>query len=660
MLIATAGHIDHGKTALVKALTGVDADRLKEEKARGITIDLGYAYTPLPDGDILGFIDVPGHERYVHNMLAGVCGIEHALLVVAADDGIMPQTREHLEILELLGIRRAAVALTKIDRVVAARVAAVSADVEALLADTPLADSPLFPLSSVSGAGVDALRAHLEALAAGGRARADDGDFRLAVDRSFTIAGSGTVVTGTVFSGRVRVGDKLIVSPAGREVRLRALHAQNRAAESATLGQRCALNLAGVEKKELRRGDWVVAPAQHAPARRMDARITLARSAARALRHWTPVHLHLGAADIPARVSLLQGTRLEPGDDGLAQLVLDRPTLGVRGDRFILRDQSGRYTLAGGTLLDPDAPAHKVRTPQRLATLHALEQTPARAALTALLATCTSGVDLDGFARVANLRHATMTSWMPELPAFAIVHANGRRFGFGLPQWQALQSAVLEALAAEHLREPQRLGVEGRRLRRLATPQLSWEVYSALIQQLLAQQRLERHGPWLHLPGHRIRLAPAEERLWHTLAPLLRATPFEPPWVRDIAATLKLPEIQVRSLLQRVTLLGDTYEVVHDRYFTRDAVTRLAQIATQLAQEGAVQAAEFRNRIGTGRKLAIQILEYFDRTGFSRRVGDAHRMRDPALLVDKAKHPGVGAAHDVEISGRDTHPGGAA
>jgi selenocysteine-specific elongation factor len=661
MLIATAGHIDHGKTALVKALTGVDADRLKEEKTRGITIDLGYAYSSLPDGEVLGFIDVPGHERYVHNMLAGVTGIDHALLVVAADDGIMPQTREHLEIVDLLGIPHALVALTKIDRVDAARVATVRADVDALFDGTPLCGSPVFPVSSISGVGVDALRTHLEDAATRKLAQSEDGDFRLAVDRCFTLTGSGTVVTGTVYAGRVQVGDRLIVSPAGKEVRIRAIHAQNRAALSGTVGQRCALNLAGVEKKDVARGDWVVAPTLHLPTRRLDARINLARSAARALRHWTPAHLHLGAADIMVRVSLLEDGTLEPGAGGLVQLVLDVPTVGVRGDRFILRDQSGRYTLAGGVLLDPHAPARKIRTTERLVTLRALQQTPARAALAALLASSTSGVDLDAYARSANVRRAVLESWLPELPACAIVQADGRRYGFALTQWNRLQSAVLQALAAEHAREPQQLGLEGRRLRRLAAPNLPWGIYTALIQQLLTAQRVQRHGPWLHLPDHRITLAPAEERLWNTVAPLLRATPFAPPWVRDIATLLKLPESQIRLLLKRVTLLGDTYEVLHDRYFTRDAVTRLAQIATELAEDGgAVRAADFRNRIGSGRKLAIQILEYFDRSGFSRRVGDAHCVRDPTLLVDKGKHTAVGAAHGIQITGRDAHPGGAA
>src|SRR3989454_753632 len=474
MIIGTAGHIDHGKTALIKALTGTDADRLPEEKARGITIDLGYAFYPLPHGGVLGFIDVPGHERFVHNMLAGATSIDFVLLVVAADDGVMPQTREHLEIIDLLGVKGGAVALTKIDRVESARVAAARADIEALLRGTALAGSPVFALSSMTGDGVPALRAHLEAVAASPPpARAADGCFRLAVDRCFTLSGSGTVVTGTVFSGSVGVGDHLLVSPSGWEVRVRSIHAQNCAAERGEAGQRCALSLAGVEKKDIARGDWVLEPAVHAPTARFDASLKVPPSAARAFRHWTPVHVHLGAADEMGHVSLLQATGIEPGGSGQAQIVLDRPIGALRGDRFILRDQSAQQTLAGGVVLDPFAPARKVRTPTRL--------------------------------------------------------------------------AVLAALAAEHARVPEVLGLEGRRLRRLATPELPWEMFTALIDQLLAGQRVARHGPWLHLPQHRIILTGAEEKLWRAVAPLLRATPFQPPWVRDIARTLTVPEQQVRD-----------------------------------------------------------------------------------------------------------------
>ncbi len=659
MIVGTAGHIDHGKTALIKALTGMDADRLKEEKARGITIDLGYAFYPLSHGAVLGFIDVPGHERFVHNMLAGATGIDFVLLVVAAGDGVMPQTREHLEIIDLLGVKQGAVALTKIDRVEPDRIAAARAEVETLLHGTSLAGSPVFALSSVTGDGVPALRAHIEAAAAP-PAGAADGCFRLAVDRCFTLSGSGTVVTGTVFSGSVRVGDRLRVSPSGREARVRSIHAQNRVAEHGLAGQRCALSLAGVEKKDVARGDWIVEPAAHAPTARFDASLRLPPSATRALKHWTPVHVHLGAADVMGHVSLLQATGIEPGGRGLAQIVLDQPVGALRGDRFILRDQSAQQTLAGGAVLDPFAPARKVRTPARLAVLAALERPTTSSALQQLLNDAPAGVDLSWFARSFNLRAEAAESLYREIP-MVVVDVAGR-FGFAPPRWETTQQAVLAALADEHARAPELLGLEGRRLRRQACPDLPWEVFVALVDQLLAGQRVARHGPWLHLSTHRITLTGAEDKLWRAVAPLLRATPFQPPWVRDIARTLTAPEPQVRSLLQRVTLLGDTYEVMRDRFFTREAIAELARIVSELATEnGAVTASQFRDHIGAGRKLAIRILEYFDKTGFSRRVGDAHCVRDPTLLVGHIKtNADAGSSRrEAQVYGRDSHPGGA-
>src|SRR5262245_27327937 len=338
MIVGTAGHIDHGKTTLVKALTGVDTDRLKEEKARGISIELGYAYLPLESGDVLGFVDVPGHERFIHHMLAGATGIDFALLVIAADDGIMPQTLEHVDILDLLGVSRGAVALTKIDRAEAGRSEEVAAAITELLAKTSLAGAPVFKVSAVSGEGMPNLLDHLRAEAAAFTRRAEQGMFRLGVDRCFTLAGAGTVVTGTVFAGSARVGDELMVSPSGRKVRVRGIHAQNRAAQEARAGDRCALNLAGVAKDEVARGVWIVSPALHAPSARFDAKIRLLPGASRALKHWAPVHLHLGAAHLTARVAVLDAEEVPPGGSALVQVVLEEPHCACHGDVFIVRN----------------------------------------------------------------------------------------------------------------------------------------------------------------------------------------------------------------------------------------------------------------------------------------------------------------------------------
>ena len=627
MIVGTAGHIDHGKTSLVKALTGVDADRLKEEKARGITLDLGYAYSPLPNGEVLGFIDVPGHEKLVHNMLAGATGIDFVLLVVAADDGPMPQTREHLQILNLLGLSRGAVALTKTDRVTKQRLDEARSEAASLLRGTPLEGSPIFPLSAVSGEGVESLRHYLAEAASALPIRPEAGNFRLAVDRCFTLAGTGTVVTGTVFSGTVRVGDHLLLSPSGIAVRVRGVHAQNRPSEAGLTGQRCALNLAGTDfdKHDVRRGDWVLAEPVHGPTQRLDVRLHLLAGADRALRHWSPVHFHLGSVDVTARVALLEHDVLEPGASGLAQIVLDRPIGALRGDRFIIRDQSASRTVGGGRVLDPFPPARKRRTPERLAVLAALEQPSAKAALQGLLDASPGGVDLARFALSANLSPEEAEALRRDVP---LVEVGGT--AFPVQAWASLRQAVLDRLAEVHRLSPDMLGPNADRLRALAAPRLPRALFAGLLGALREEGSVIQSGPWLHLPEHRITLSPGDQEIWHRVAPLLLDQPFQPPRVRDLANVLQVGEARMRLLLQQLAAMGEVYRVAHDHYFMPQSVERLAAIVREIAAErpdGRITAALFRDQIGTGRKLAIQILEFFDASAVTRRAGDAHHLR---------------------------------
>lgn len=630
MIIGTAGHIDHGKTALVQALTGVDTDRLNEEKARGITIELGYAYQPLPDGEVLGFIDVPGHERLIHTMLAGAAGIDFLLLVVAADDGVMPQTREHLEIIDLLGIARGAVALTKIDRCEPARVDAVEAEIAALLATTHLAGAPLFRVSSITGTGIDALRAHLHAAALRFPPRREQGHFRLAVDRSFTLHGTGTVVTGTVFAGSVRVGEELALAPSGRRLRLRGLHAQNRPAETGRVGQRCALNLAGVEKDAVARGDWIVSPLLAIPVERFDARLTLSPRAPQPLRHWSPVHLHLGAAHVMAHLVLLQGETLAPGDSAFVQVVLDRPIGALHGDRFIVRDAEARQTLGGGRVLDLFAPARKRRTPERHGELTTLECEIPSERLKRLLEQSAWGLDLDRLQAAWNTPE--LAEHLP--PDCRRVSIGSRTHAVAQSTWQALAQSLLEGLADYHARSPEELGPDAGRARRLWMPRLPQPIFTALVADLIAQGALTRTGAWLHRPEHVLTLTPREQAVAERILPLLRETPLDPPWVRDLAKRLDLAEADVRLLLRKMGGQGLLFQVVRDLFFVPEALERLAEILRALdAETGEIRAADFRDRTGLGRKRAIQILEYFDRIGLTRRVRDTHRLRTDSPLA---------------------------
>ena len=630
MIVGTAGHIDHGKTTLVRALTGVDTDRLPEEKQRGISIELGYAFLDVPgSAERIGFIDVPGHERLVHTMLAGATGIDHALLLVAADDGPMPQTREHLAVLSLLGLTQGAVVVTKCDRVDAARVAAVQAEARALLQGTALAGAPVYPVSAASGDGLDALREHLFDAARRLRRRGDaDAAFRLAIDRSFTLAGVGTVATGTVHAGTVAAGDELLLVPGQARVRVRSLHAQNQAVDRAHAGQRCALALAGIAKDKVERGQWLVAPAAALATDRLDATLTLWPAEAKALRSGMPVHVHVGAAAVLGSVAVLDGDTIAPGATARVQLVLREPIGAWHGDRVVLRDASASRTLAGGRVLDPFAPARYRRTPQRLAELDALALPEPSARAAALLAAAPQGLDVTRFSaaqgRVVTLRDAVV---------------RGGDWALAVAPAAALRTAVHAALAAYHERQPEELGPDAARLRRLAAPRLPEPLWRALLAQWQAAGELQLRGAFVHLQEHAVRLSATEQRLAQKVAPALAAAGFEGAWVRDLARDAQESEPLLRVALARLAQGGELHQVVRDLYYPPATIARLATIARQVAAAhgGEITAARFRDATALGRKRAIQVLEYFDRIGLLRRVGDLHKLRsDSTLFVAEA------------------------
>lgn len=632
MIIGTAGHIDHGKTMLVKALTGVDCDRLPEEKARGITLDLGFAYAPLADGEVLGFVDAPGHERLIHNMLAGATGIDFVLLVVAADDGVMPQTREHLELMTLLGIDQGAVALSKCDVVDTARQAAVEEEVRALLAGTPLAAAPLFRVSSKTGAGIAKLRAFLVEAARRQPARAARGSFRLAIDRVFTLAGIGTVVTGTAHAGVIHLGDEVVVLPEGLAARVKSLHVQGRASHRGGAGDRIALALPELEKNRLARGMWVVAPALvPAVVSRFHAELTLPPSA-KPLKHMQPAHLYLGAADVTGRVALLEPAgEVAAGVTALVEILCDEPLHALIGDRFVLRDAAAQRTVGGGRVLDIFPPTRHKRRPEHLARLAIARDNDPRAALIGQASDAVFGVDLARFALAWNLT-ATEAEALEQTAGLKVVCAGDERYGFLPERWRRLEDNVIEVLRREHQRSPDLAGTSRERLRRMALPQLPMAVFAALIEALRQAGRIAQTQSFLHLPEHRPRLTEADRALFSTLKPLLAARPFNPPRVRDVFRASGVPEERVRQLFQRLSRAGELYPIAHDHYFTAEAIARLQRIVAEMCQEnGAVRAADFRDRIypdgSGGRKVAIQILEFFDRIGYTRRIRDEHRLR---------------------------------
>ena len=640
MIVGTAGHIDHGKTALLQALTGQAGDTRQEERARGMTIDLGYRYAALAEGaPLTGFIDVPGHERFIHNMLAGAHGIDLVLLVVAADDGVMPQTREHLAIIELLGIPQALVAISKCDRVEAQRLAEVQAQVTALLAAGPYAGAQQFALSSITGEGVDALRQALQAAAGKVRRRSSEGGFRLAVDRAFAVSGAGVVVTGTALAGQVSAGDTLLLGKAGKPVRVRGLHAQNQPALVAHAGQRVALNISGerLAVEQVHRGDWLLPAWLHAPSQRVDIELTLLADEARAFEHFSAVHVHLGTQDVTARVALLEGEQLRGGQRMFAQLLLNAPLQAVHGDRLVLRDQRAQHTLGGGRVLDPFAPSRHRRSPARLRQLQVLRDAETlEQALPALLDSAPGGLDPQRLERQFNrLRE----SW--QLPGdVQVVATRQGPLLFARAHWLALREQLLARLGQFHEQEPDQLGPDRDRLRRFCAMALERPAFVSLLDELLGEGAISSSGPWLHLPQHKVQLSDADTALWARLEPRLLAGEFDPPWVRTLAAEQGVGEGDVRMLLRKLARLGLVHQVVRDLFYPEATLTCMAERLLQQAQASPiVQVAAFRDMLGIGRKRSVQILEYFDRLGLTRRVGDQRHIRiDSALAQQQARH----------------------
>lgn len=611
MIIATAGHVDHGKTTLLQAITGVNADRLPEEKKRGMTIDLGYAYWPQPDGRVLGFIDVPGHEKFLSNMLAGVGGIDHALLVVACDDGVMAQTREHLAILQLTGNPQLTVALTKADRVEEARIDEVRQEVLAALSEYGFKDVALFVTVATEGRGIDALRNHLQQIPS--REQASHHRFRLAIDRAFTVKGAGLVVTGTALSGEVNVGDTLWLTGVNKPMRVRGLYAQNQPVEQAHAGQRIALNIAGdAEKDQLNRGDWLLADAPPEPSER----IIVSLQTHTPLTQWQPLHIHHAASHITGRVSLLE--------NDLAELVFDSPLWLANNDRLVLRDISARETLAGARVVMLDPPRRGKRKPEYLQWLAALAQTrDDKSALDIHLER--GAVDLAAFAWARQLSGEGLRLLTQE-PGF-IQAGNSLLNAPVAARWQR---KVLSTLATYHEQHQDEPGPGRERLRRMALPMEDDALVLLLIENMRESGVIASHHGWLHLPEHKAGFTAEQDAVWQKVAALFGDEPW---WVRDLARETNTDEQLMRQVLRHAAQQGMIVAIVKDRYYRNDRIVAFANLIRELDQaRGSTCAADFRDRLNVGRKLAIQILEYFNRIGFTRRRGNDHVLRDAQLF----------------------------
>lgn len=629
VILGTAGHVDHGKTALVKALTGIDTDTQPEEQARGVTIDVGFAYWK----DNLTLIDVPGHEKFVKNAVTGASSIDLALFVVAADDGVMPQTREHLAILELLGLQRGVVALTKTDLVEPDWVDLVTEELRELFEHTFLSTAPIVPVSSITGDGIDTLRSTLETEIAAVKARSDPGAFRLPVDRVFSVAGFGTVVTGTVLAGSVRPRDELVLQPHGRSVRVRGVQVHGQDHPQASVGQRAAVNISDLDVHEVERGDTLACPGYFSSTYMLDASLHMLADAPVPLQYRDRVRLHLGPREVLARVVLLDADALAPGERGYVQFRLESPAVAAHGDRFVIRRYSPARTLGGGIVLDPQPHKHRPRRPEVLAALSELDTENVDAPMETFLRTAEAegrtamelahllGAGVDGVsAGLQQLLETGRAACFEDRGTDRFLHDEA---------WTALKGAILDTLAAFHQAEPLKTGIGREPLRQQATPRCPQAVYDAALEHLVGEGRVRTQASQISRSDHHVELSEEQERLRQSVGQLLRDGGAAPPDEGELPDRLKAGPADVQSVIEVMQGRGELVRLADHLLFDLSVLQGLEErLVSYLREHGAIEVSAFRELADTTRKYAVPLLNHFDSRGVTRRDGSVRRLLD--------------------------------
>jgi selenocysteine-specific elongation factor len=626
IIVGTAGHIDHGKTALVKALTGIDADRLEEEKRRGITIDLGFAHMDLTGANSeplhLGFVDVPGHERFVRNMLAGVGGIDLVLLVIAADESIKPQTREHFDILRLLGVRRGITVLTKSDAVDAETLDVVRLEVEEFLRGSFLETQPIVAVSPLTGAGLDELKRAIVAAVAEVTPRDSQALARLPIDRVFSMKGFGTVVTGTLISGTIRREEELEVFPTGRTVRVRGVQVHSQAADAAVAGQRTALNVAGASTEDLTRGMTLAPAGMFSTTRRVDVRLSLLSSAPRALKSRTRVHFHSNTMETVAEIALHGVKQVAPGSQAFARLKLPDAALLLPGDRFILRQFSPVVTIGGGVVLDA---APKPRMLEHESFLQILASGGAEAMLVARIAR-------RGHAGISMVRLIAETGWSqnslesrlaPTVKAGRVLRIGD--FLVDAPAMTVLQQQILSLVEAFHKKNSLVGGIAREELREQA--KASSEVFAALLDRMGRDKKIEVAGDLVRLPGHGVVMKDEEAESKKKIEEAFASAGLKVPALNDVIAGLKVDKSRAQKIVTLLLRDKVLVKISDELVFHRRALEELRRLlVAQKAKSPKMDVAKFKELTGVSRKYAIPLLEYLDREHVTRRVGDAREI----------------------------------
>lgn len=639
MIVATAGHVDHGKTALVRALTGIETDTLDEEIQRGLSINLGYAYLPATQTanaqhEAIGFIDVPGHRRFINTMISGISGIDMGLLVVAADDGPMPQTAEHIDVLDILGVTRLVVVISKIDRVEPGRVAQVREQLDELIANRRWPEHATFTVSSLSGLGLDALQGYLLSNASSRRRQAGAEGFRLSIDRSFNVNGVGLVVTGTASAGTVRKGDRLQLVPEGKEVRIRHLRANNQDVETAEAGQRVALGLSGkVSLTDMTRGHWLVAPGGLAPTTRLDVRIRLLANAPFSLKHMAPVKCYLGANRCAARLAIIAATasRVEPGGTCLAQLLLESPVSAVWGERFLIRDHAETLILGGGSVLDPQGPKFGKSRPNRVQWLHALEIPDADLAMATLLQG-ERALNMSRFWRIRNFSVIPDTAALPE--DVRVFEREGNRWGVRQSVWSSVASWLQQHIEQWHRDHPQLPGRKRADLQVELDATFDPNLGMAVLESQLRQGHFTlRDG---HVSRKGFQPAKSQQALdqWQQLKTCLEKSGPTPPLLSDLLKQTGIPEGAALEALRIGMGQGQLHRLNGNRYALPQQLAAYYQCLTEAdTADEAITVGNMKKRFDSGRNLTVEVLEYFDALRLTRREGNVRKLLDRANVA---------------------------
>ena len=632
-IIGTAGHIDHGKTSLIKALTGEDTDRLKEEKERGISIDLGFAHLDLPDGNQAGIVDVPGHERFIRNMLAGAHGIDLVLFTVAADDGVMPQTEEHLDILHLLGVKLAIFLITKADLVPPSRIRDVEEEIQILTFGTSLENSPILPFSAVTGQGLAELRAEIIRRLQNASKPMPKGYFRLPVDRAFVLQGHGVVVTGTALSGEIKTGDHVRALPGDQIFRVRSLQVHNRSVDSGGWGQRVALNLSGLEKASLERGHVVCHEKLTLTTERFDARLEVRPAATKGIKNHQRVRVHLGTAERLAKLILLgPKEKLEPKETAFCQITLSEPVLALRGDHFIVRDETAQRTLGGGIVIHPWPKKHKRGEPDLEKRLESLCSDDIPLLIERFLEENDDfGASIEPLYQFLNLKEEEVRNWIGRTPNILSFSAEGEKLYATQSKWRSLREKIAQALKHFHAFHALAPGMDMEELRVKLPYAIPPRLFRVLVEALEAEKVAARNGNLLSLAGHRVHLDAEEKTLTEKIKKLLAINPLAPPDLKQLEKDLTIVKAKLAEVIRVMEGERAVIRVATDLYFLPDCVDKVkAVLYKYLSEHGEITAATFRDLLSSSRKYTIALLEYFDREGITVRIGDARRLRSPS------------------------------